>query len=401
MKRSSLRIIKMCWVLVALLMAPALSYGQGQPSRPDLPPIAAPLVREGDLAVHLLSALGLGQTSDESQAESRLGEMGIAPRNGWIAEYPVTPDVLGELRKSVSEAADSGVLPMSRDEALNRLEAVATGTGVSASAPYGADSAYGSPNSDYAGYVDPGALDSYYATEGPPIYTYYAPPVPYYDLYGYVPYPFWYSGYWFPGFYVLRDFHRSFYVGGRVVFCSNHFHDYRSGRFTRVDPVGRFHGTPFVAVGSHRSGFSSRASASGFGRPMSSASQPRSFPGAMGSPSRGAGPAYRGAGFASPSYRSPVSTTAGYRGGPGYSYSGSYAARTAPYRTYASMSPSYHSAGPSASSFHSSSGFSGGSTGGRSWGGGGGGFSGRSSGGGHSGGGHSGGGHSGGGHGHR
>jgi hypothetical protein len=391
MKGLTLGKIKICWVWAILLLAPALLYGQVQQGRSDLPPIAAPLVREGDLAVGLVSALGMGAVSDEGQAESMLGDIGITPRNGWIAGYPVTPDVLGELRKSVSDAADAGKLGMNRDEALKRLEAIAAGTGVSV-ASNSAGGAYGP--SDYAGYVDDAALNNYYATEGPPIYTYYAPPVPYYDLYGYVPYPFWYSGFWFPGFYVLRDFHRSFFVGGRAVFCSNHFHDFRSGRFARIDPVGRFHGTPFASAGSPRAGSISRTAFSGFSRPVSSMAQSRASSGIAANPMRGggmAGPSYRGTGSMNPGYRGIGPTAMAYRGS-STGYAGSYAPRAASYRSFAMARPSYSAGGFAGHSFHSSSfsgrsmgsssGFSGSSMGGRS--GGSGGFGGRSSGGGHS-----------------
>ena len=399
MKGLTLGKIKICWVWAILLLAPALLYGQVQQGRSDLPPIAAPLVREGDLAVGLVSALGMGAVSDEGQAESMLGDIGITPRNGWIAGYPVTPDVLGELRKSVSDAADAGRLGMNRDEALKRLEAIAAGTGVSAGSN-SAGGAYGP--SDYAGYVDDAALNSYYATEGPPIYTYYAPPVPYYDLYGYVPYPFWYSGFWFPGFYVLRDFHRSFYAGGRVVFCSNHFHDYRSGRFARIDPVGRFHGAPFAAAGSARAGSIPRTAFSGLSRPVSSMPQSRIPSGIAANPMRGggmAGSSYRGTGLMNPGYRSAGPTAMAYRAS-STGHPAPYGPRAASYRSFAMASPSHSAGGFAGRSYHSSSGFSGSSMTGRSAGGfsgssmGGrsGGFSGRSSGGGHS---------SGGGRGHR
>jgi hypothetical protein len=400
MKGLTVERIRICWLWAIFLLIPAVLHGQVQQQvrqgRPDLPPIAAPLVREGDLAVGLLSALGMGEASDESYAESKLGDAGISPRNGWIAGYPVTPDIVGELRKSVSEAADAGRLAIGRDEALRRLEVVASGTGISA-ANHGAGGAY--EPFDYAGYVDDAALNNYYAAEGPPIYTYYAPPVPYYDLYGYVPYPFWFSGFWFPGFYVLHDFHRSFYVGGRVVSCSNHFNDFRSGRFSRIDPVGRFHGTPFAgASSSPRAGFGSHSAVSGFNRTMSNSPQFRAAPGTA-APMRGGGTgglSYRGAGVANPAYRSAGPTTMAY-GRNGSAYAASYATRPASYRTFTSASPSYHAGGYSGSSYHSS-GFSGrsmggvGSSGRSSMGGRSGGFSGRSSGGGNS---------SGGGHGHR
>ena len=95
---------------IFILMLWVTPTSGAQPEGP--PPIGGPLVREGDFAVRLLSALDLGTTDDEVEAETRLGEVGIIPRNGWIADYPVTPDVLGELQKAVVDAASSRKIPV-------------------------------------------------------------------------------------------------------------------------------------------------------------------------------------------------------------------------------------------------------------------------------------------------
>jgi hypothetical protein len=58
------------------------------------PPAAVPLVREGAFALNL-AALSLDHPTSEVEAESILGTAGIAPSNGWIADYPVTPDIIG------------------------------------------------------------------------------------------------------------------------------------------------------------------------------------------------------------------------------------------------------------------------------------------------------------------
>src|SRR5512136_950432 len=112
-------------ILVTLLLIPTLVCAQPAPGKTVPPPIAQQLVREGDFALRLESALGLEKSADEAGAESRLGEVGILPRNGWIADYPVTPDILGELQKAVGEAADAGKITLSRNEALTRFDAVA------------------------------------------------------------------------------------------------------------------------------------------------------------------------------------------------------------------------------------------------------------------------------------
>ena len=97
MKRPSPRDTILFIAGLFLLMLPAVTQAQsGGP-----PPIEQQLVREGEFAVRLASTLGVSAAADEVEAESRLGEVGITPRNGWIADYPVTPDIVGELQKAV------------------------------------------------------------------------------------------------------------------------------------------------------------------------------------------------------------------------------------------------------------------------------------------------------------
>ena len=222
---------------VILLIASVPVYAQPTQGQAFPPPIAAPLIREGELALKLLPALGLGLASDEITAESRLGDAGIMPRNGWIADYPVTPDIVGELQRAVSDAADAGMLNMSREQALGQMSYIASGLNVS-SLPY-TDGQYASQTPDAWYYPEPAALNNYYYNEGPPVYTYFVPPDDYYNLYTYVAYPFASSGYWFPGFFILRDFHRTIRVHGRPYYCSNHFRTPGSQRVAVVDPVAR------------------------------------------------------------------------------------------------------------------------------------------------------------------
>lgn len=108
--RSHFRAAGIAAGILFLLSIPAAVFAQAQSQLPaqSPPPIGTPLVREGDFAVRLAPALGISTTNDEIEAESRLGEIGISPRNGWIADYPVTPDVLGELQAGVAAAADGG-----------------------------------------------------------------------------------------------------------------------------------------------------------------------------------------------------------------------------------------------------------------------------------------------------
>jgi hypothetical protein len=107
-----------------LLLTPAALHAQPKQANP--PPVAPPLAREGDFAIRLESVLGVGTSGDEIEAETTLGNLGITPRNGWIADYPVTPDVIAELQKSVGDVANSGRLPVNKEEALKRFHSLTT-----------------------------------------------------------------------------------------------------------------------------------------------------------------------------------------------------------------------------------------------------------------------------------
>ena len=76
-------------------------------------------------------------------------------------------------------------------------------------------------------------------SRGPPVVTYYPPPPDYGYLYSWVPYSFWCSGFWFPGFFVLNDFHRFVHVHGRREVISNHIHEPKTRRVFSVDPRTR------------------------------------------------------------------------------------------------------------------------------------------------------------------
>jgi hypothetical protein len=169
------------------------------------PPLAQSLVREGTLAVNLAYALKIGSPTNEAEAESALTSAGIAPRNGWVGDYPVTPDVVIELRNAVGRAADSKGLSMSKQEALNVFDNVTKDYELPVSAANAGPTV--SPNTSPGTYpADPTVINNYYTQEGPPVVTYYAPPADYSYLYNYVPYPFWWLNAWFPGYYMLADF---------------------------------------------------------------------------------------------------------------------------------------------------------------------------------------------------
>jgi hypothetical protein len=240
-------------VLVAALMSLPLAIGVQEGHTQPPSPVAAPIVREGTFAMKLAEALNVGHPTSEAEAESMLGAVGIAPRNGWIADYPVTPDIVGELRDSVIYAAQANTISMDVDTALKTLESVEASLNVAvAPGPAGPPAAYG--EGEIEGCPNQTVINDYYVEEGgPPIVTYCAPPPDYYYLYAWVPYPFWWGGFWFGGFFVLHDFHRHFREHGHVFVVSNHFNDVRAHRVFRIDPVNRFSGRTFAGIGAPRS----------------------------------------------------------------------------------------------------------------------------------------------------
>jgi hypothetical protein len=226
----------------SLFMMPFVVYSQSEQTTAQAPAIEQTLVPEGDFAMKLVVSLKMGTTETEAQAEDILSSVGIAPRNGWIADYPVTPDIVGELQKALVVAADSNKLPMGSEEALKALNNVAAEFGLNVrddtSGSYSENQPPTSPE-----YVQPTVINNYYYDEGPPVVTYYPPPWDYYYLYAWVPYPFWCSGFFFPGFFVLHDFHRTVFFGHRTVVVTNHLFDHRTRSVVVIDPVRRMEGS--------------------------------------------------------------------------------------------------------------------------------------------------------------
>lgn len=234
----------------ALLLGIFVQEGHAQ-----LPPVGAPIVREGEFAMKLAEALNVGHPSSEAEAESMLGAAGIAPRNGWIADYPVTPDIIGELHDSVTYAAQAKTISMDHDTALKTLEDVQASVNISVSpGPAGPPETSAEGTQAGSSYPDQTVINNYYYEQGPPIVTYYAPPPDYYYLYAWIPYPFWWGGFWFGGFFELHDFHRHFREHGHVHTVTNHFHDVNANKVFRIDPEKRFSGRTFAGIGAPRSG---------------------------------------------------------------------------------------------------------------------------------------------------
>jgi len=153
-------------------------------------------VREGWFAMKLAEALKIGPVKSEAEAERMLAFVGIAPLKGWIADYPMTPEIIGELQNAIAAAADSGKIAMNKAEAIKVFEDLVIDI-----------------ESQYAGVEPPPAREPY---PGPYYYPY---PYPYY--YGYLyPYPYYYS-YPYP---------YPFYFGGYYRYYRHHHYPYRHRR---------------------------------------------------------------------------------------------------------------------------------------------------------------------------
>jgi hypothetical protein len=244
-------------MLLINLWLPVVSDAQVTPSATAPPAIAQQLVREGDFALKLALALGVGAPTTEAEAESLLADVDIMPKNGWLADYPVTPDIVAELSKAVQDSAAAKKIPLASDVALQKFATVLAQSKLQITPAPVTETAPAQPlevqeKASYARapevtqeYPNQTVIENYYQSAGPPIVTYYTPPVAYYNLYGWVPSPFWCAGFWFPGFFILNNFHHAVFYDNHRFFVSNHFHDNFRGRFYRVNPVDRFHGRTF------------------------------------------------------------------------------------------------------------------------------------------------------------
>ena len=242
---AALKFFRYLFVGLCLFLTPVTLHAQ--PGQANPPPVAPPLVREGDLAIRLESVLGVGNSGDEVEAETTLGNLGITPRNGWIADYPVTPDIIAELQRSIRDGANSGRLPVNMEEALRAFNSLTAESSLPIT-PYA-----GNQLQMQAPALDSTVVNNYYYDQGPPVVTYYAPPPDYFYLYAWVPSPFFYFNFWYPGYYILHDFHRVAVVGGRPVFVSNHF-SAGPQRVFRIDPVARFNGMTYAGIEAPRRG---------------------------------------------------------------------------------------------------------------------------------------------------
>lgn len=136
MKGTISKILIIFVVGLLLLLIPAAILAEGPQASKGIPPVSQTLIREGTLATQLAGALNPDSVKgDEAEAESWLGEKGISPINGWIADYPVTPAIMGELREALGNAADSHKIPLSREAALKLLDDITSELAIVSSPP--------------------------------------------------------------------------------------------------------------------------------------------------------------------------------------------------------------------------------------------------------------------------
>ena len=255
---------KLFSVAIALMVGsfffPLTMYAQSEKvAASNAPPISQTLVAEGDFAMQLATALKLGTPATEEQAEDMLVSVDIAPKNGWIADYPMTPIIVGEVQNAVIAAAAQKKISMGNNEALQAFMGLTTQFGLAVT-PAGREYAENAPSGQY---VPPSDLENYYDQQGPPVVSYYPPPSDYDYLYTWVPYPFFVSDFFFPGFFVLNDFdlivfrdhfHHDHDFHHRIA---NHFLNPRTHEFARVDPTTRTMGRALNASLSRDRAFTS------------------------------------------------------------------------------------------------------------------------------------------------
>lgn len=122
-----------------------------------------------------MEALKIGTAKNKGEAETILGSSSIAPKNGWIADYPVTPDIIGELQSAIGSTAEAGKLPMEKDEALKAFQDLSASLDLPIVAETSGSYTGTETRKSYGRYSDPTVINNYYYTEGPPVVTYYPP----------------------------------------------------------------------------------------------------------------------------------------------------------------------------------------------------------------------------------
>lgn len=193
-------------LLVAMLLPLSLWAAETSVDTKQERLIAPVVIPQGELAFHLVNALGirLPDNDDPLRAIRELMAHGIAPRAGWSPEAAVTPQIIAELRDAVAIAASAGRLRLDPPAAVRAFEVIVAQLELPLpiEPPRYAEGERGVKI--YESACDPNAYDYYYGGTGVPPYTYCRPPPAYFSMYAWVGTPFYWDGYYFPGFYTLR-----------------------------------------------------------------------------------------------------------------------------------------------------------------------------------------------------
>ena len=213
------RVLHILILTIILAFSIFLPEARGEVYRETRPPVAQPMVRQGDLVIGMAEALNLGTFENETEAEKKLVDVNVTPKEGWKLDYPVSPSVIGELRESIIRSIRENRLPLSEDEALSAFDVLIAEFGLPVWKDTEENYAMSQPTIEDDQYVDSNEIDGYYSKYGPPLVTYYSPPWKYYDDYTWIHYPFWYGRFRFSGFFLLHDHHPSF----SIIFTHRHF----------------------------------------------------------------------------------------------------------------------------------------------------------------------------------
>ncbi len=236
-----LSVILAAGLLLYPFAAVASDYGSQTSQSTQVPPVAQTLVREGDFAIKLAAMLDIGSPKSEAEAEEMLAKAGIVPSNGWLSDYPMTPEIVGQLQSAVTKAASEGRIAMNSDQATRGLYSLAEQMNLPT--PAGPGSGTTLPP---AVQSNPAQINNYYYDQGPPVITYYPPPEDYFYLYSWIPYPVFWFGFWFPGFYICDNFttvtfipfdHDGHHFRRGIV--TNRIIDHQTGAVAVVDPLVR------------------------------------------------------------------------------------------------------------------------------------------------------------------
>ena len=212
-------------------------YGSQTSQTQQSPPVAQTLIREGDFAIKLAAKLDLGLPTNETEAEDLLAKAGVVPLNGWLSDYPVTPEIVGQLQSAIAKSLADGKLLMNANEATQGFYSLTQELNQPIPAPEG--SAPSEQDQMPTSSTSSADIDNYYYDQGPPIITYYPPPTDYVYLYDWVPYPVFWFGFWFPGFYICHNF--TTVAGSGFFGHGDHHEHWRRGLVTNrvIDPATR------------------------------------------------------------------------------------------------------------------------------------------------------------------